>query len=74
MLVLSRKAGESVRVAGGLTVKVLQVRGDKVRLGFDAPRDLTIAREEVADDCESQNNLARAASIEERCERLHSNV
>jgi carbon storage regulator CsrA len=46
MLVLSRKAGESV-VAGTLTLKVLAVHGDQVRLGFEAPNDLRILRMEL---------------------------
>lgn len=47
MLVLSRKANEKVVIEGGIVVHVLEIRGDKVRLGFDAPRDMAIHREEV---------------------------
>lgn len=47
MLVLSRKKDESVRIANDVIVTVVEIRGDKVRLGFTAPGDIPIHREEV---------------------------
>lgn len=47
MLVLSRKLGEKVVIGGNITITVVEVRGDKVRLGFLAPKDVTVNREEV---------------------------
>ena len=47
MLVLSRKRGESVVIGDGVTVTVLSVEGDRVRLGFVAPAEVPIHREEV---------------------------
>jgi carbon storage regulator len=47
MLVLSRKLGETVVIAGDIKVTVVAVRGNKVRLGFDAPDDIDIVREEL---------------------------
>ena len=49
MLVLSRKKDESIIIGEAVTVTVIEVRGDKVRLGIDAPRDVPVHREEVAD-------------------------
>jgi carbon storage regulator len=49
MLVLSRRKDESVVLDGGIKVTVVDVRGDKVRLGFDAPRSVVIHRQEVYD-------------------------
>ena len=55
MLVLSRKANETVVIGGGLvTVTVVEIRGDKVRLGFDAPRELSIHRGEVQELVDAQ--------------------
>lgn len=48
MLVLSRKRNESVKVGANIEVIVVEVRGDKVRLGFRAPKSVFIARDEVA--------------------------
>lgn len=47
MLVLARKRGQKVKLDGGITISVVAIRGDKVRLGFDAPRDVNIWREEL---------------------------
>jgi carbon storage regulator len=47
MLVLTRKLGEIIRVGDAVTVRVLEVRGNQVRLGVDAPADIRIYREEV---------------------------
>lgn len=47
MLVLSRKMGERIRVGNGIAITVVEVRGGKVRLGFEAPPAVPIHREEV---------------------------
>jgi carbon storage regulator len=47
MLILTRKPGESVRIAGGIQVTVVSVEGHRVRLGFAAPPEVRIDREEV---------------------------
>ncbi len=47
MLVLSRKRNESVVINDQIVVTVLEVRGDKVRLGIQAPRDVPIHRSEI---------------------------
>jgi carbon storage regulator len=47
MLVLSRKRNESVVINDQIVVTVIEVRGDKVRLGIQAPRDVAIHRSEV---------------------------
>ena len=49
MLVLSRKKNESVVINGNIKVTIVEVRGDKVRLGIDAPQDIAIHREEIAE-------------------------
>ena len=47
MLVLSRKKNESIVVDDNIKVTVVEIRGDKVRLGIDAPREVPVHREEV---------------------------
>ena len=47
MLVLSRRAGESVVVGDDITITVLEVRGDVVRIGIDAPRSVAVPRAEL---------------------------
>lgn len=49
MLVLSRKKDEKIVIGDNITLMVIEIRGDKVRLGIDAPRDVTVHREEIYD-------------------------
>jgi carbon storage regulator len=49
MLVLSRKVGETICIGQDIRVVVVEIRGDKIRLGIDAPKDITVHRQEVAD-------------------------
>ncbi len=57
MLVLTRRAGESVMIGSDVTVRVLEIRGDVVRVGVDAPREVQVHREEVF-------HAVRAANLE----------
>ena len=49
MLVLSRKRSESIVINENIVITVVEVRGDKVRLGIEAPREVPIHRSEVHD-------------------------
>ncbi|MGH8427916.1 MAG: carbon storage regulator [Gammaproteobacteria bacterium] len=47
MLILSRRAGQTVTIGEGVTVTVLEVKGGRTRLGINAPRDVAVEREEA---------------------------
>ena len=47
MLILTRKDGESLNIGDDVVVTVLEVRGDQVKVGIDAPRDVAVDREEI---------------------------
>jgi carbon storage regulator len=64
MLVLSRKINESIVINGKIIVTVTEIRGNKVRLGFDAPRAVTIHRSEVYDAI--RQNVALGDSYNEK--------
>lgn len=64
MLVLTRKAGESVVIGDEVVVRVLEVRGDVVRVGIDAPRDVQVHRQEVYEAVREANIAASTASEE----------
>ena len=49
MLVLSRKKNERIVIGKDVSVSVVEIRGDKVRLGVDAPKEVPVHRQEVAD-------------------------
>ena len=58
MLVLTRKLGEIIRVGDTVTVRVLEVKGNQVRLGVEAPSDVRIYREEVYRAIRKENEEA----------------
>ena len=49
MLVLSRKKGERIVINDNIVITIVEVRGDKVRLGIEAPKDVGVHRQEVYD-------------------------
>ena len=64
MLVLSRQRGEAIVIGNGVRVTVLEVRGERVKLGFAAPPEMPIHREEVFERIEKcRPALARAGCV-----------
>lgn len=49
MLILTRREGESVLIGDAVTVTVLRVKGNQVRLGVNAPKDVSVQREEISE-------------------------
>ena len=64
MLILTRKSGEGIRIGDQITLKVIEIRGNQLRIGIDAPRDLAVHREEVYALIQEQNRLAARSSPE----------
>lgn len=58
MLILSRKINESVVIDGEITVKIVRIDGDHVRLGIQAPNDVPVHRQEVYDEIQRTNREA----------------
>jgi carbon storage regulator len=54
MLVLSRKKDESIIINDHIRVTIVEIRGDKVRLGIDAPKDVSVHRREVYEAIQNQ--------------------
>lgn len=48
MLVLTRKAGETIQIDGGITIQIVKVRGRQVRVGIEAPKDRKVQRGELS--------------------------
>jgi len=57
MLVLSRKKNESIVIRDDIVITVVEVRGDKVRLGIDAPKEVTVHRREIYDKIKEADSL-----------------
>ena len=58
MLVLTRKVNQSIVIGEGIEVVVLEVRGEQVRLGIKAPRDVAVHRKEIFDQIQTENEAA----------------
>ena len=61
MLVLSRKKNESIVINNDITIVVVEIRGDKVRLGVEAPKEVPVHRREVYDAIQRGAGSAGAA-------------
>ena len=62
MLDLSRKKNESIIINDHVVVTVVEIRGDKVRLGIDAPKDVTVHRREVYEAIQNQAKIHEASA------------
>ena len=60
MLVLSRKKNESIVINNDITVTVVEIRGDKVRLGIVAPKEVPVHRQEVYEAIKREGRLSGA--------------
>ncbi len=63
MLVLTRKMGESVTIGDQIRIKVVEMKGNQVRLGIEAPNDLRIYREEIYLKVQRENQLAASWNL-----------
>jgi carbon storage regulator len=62
MLVLTRSKDESIVIGGNVVVTVVEVRGDKVRLGFEAPREISVNRLEIHEALEREKRGKKKAN------------
>jgi len=60
MLILTRRVGESLMVGDDITVTVLGVKGNQVRIGVNAPRDVAVHREEIYERIQSDESQPKA--------------
>jgi carbon storage regulator len=62
MLVLTRKVGESIVIGEGITVTIVDIKGDTVRVGVDAPREVKVQRSEVLEQIARETAAAAEAA------------
>ena len=62
MLVLSRKTNESIIIDGNITVSVLRVDHDNVRIGIDAPLEIPVLRKEIYEAIKTNNEMAAGSA------------
>ena len=63
MLILSRKPGESIVIDGHITIKIMRLEGDVVKVGIDAPLHVPVHRQEVYDEIQKNNQEALTQTV-----------
>lgn len=63
MLILTRRAGESIRIGDDIVVTVIEVSRDNLRVGIDAPRSIAVHRQEVYESITRENEAARRSAF-----------
>lgn len=63
MLVLSRKAGETIQIADNIEIKILEIKGDTVRVGIEAPKSVDIVRGELIQSIKETNTESLTLDI-----------
>ncbi|MDR2663859.1 MAG: carbon storage regulator CsrA [Treponema sp.] len=58
MLILSRKINERIMIGEDISVSIIEIRGDQVRIGVDAPKTVKVFRQEVFDAIKAENKAA----------------
>lgn len=61
MLVLSRKKNESIMIGDDIEVVIVEIKGDQIKLGVKAPRNVTVHRAEVYEEIQMENQKAATA-------------
>ena len=62
MLILTRKSGEAIRIGDEITLRIIEVRGNPVRVGVEAPKNISVHREEIYELIQDQNRAAAGSS------------
>lgn len=60
MLILSRRIGESLRINDNIEIRVIDISGDKIKLGIDAPREVSVLRSELCMTAEENRNALQS--------------
>ena len=58
MLILSRKIDEKIKIGNDITITLIDVHGDQVKIGVEAPKDVKVFRQEVFDAIQMENKAA----------------
>ncbi len=62
MLILSRKVDEKIKIGNDITLTIIEVKGDQVKVGVEAPKNVKVFRQEVFEEIQKENKDAASAS------------
>ena len=69
MLILSRKSGERIVIGSDIEIVVMDTRGDRVRIGIEAPQEVPVHRKEVHERIQQQQRMEAEAATSDECEQ-----
>jgi len=72
MLVIARKVGEELKIGDDIIVKIVSLEKNQIKIGIDAPRDVSILRMELVKEITNQNKLANQDTDENIIHSLHN--
>ena len=62
MLILTRKTNEKIKIGNQITISIIEIHGDQVKIGVEAPREVKVFREEVYEAIQNENRLAATSA------------
>ena len=64
MLILSRKTDQAIKIGDDITISIIAIHGDQVKIGVDAPRDVKVFRQEVFNAIKTENTAAASVNTD----------
>ena len=64
MLILSRKTDQAIKIGDDMTITIIDIHGDQVKIGVDAPRDVKVFRQEVFNAIKTENTAAASVNTD----------
>lgn len=64
MLILSRRTNEKLVIGDGVIISIVEIRGDQVKLGIEAPKDVKVYRQEVFEAIQEENRRAAESNLQ----------
>ena len=64
MLIVSRKTDQAIKIGDDITITIIDIHGDQVKIGVDAPRDVKVFRQEVFNAIKTENTAAASVNTD----------